>query len=53
MNILFPALAKEPILSDIYEYFGQKDGQNYIYGVSGSQKHAIVAACYKMTRKRR
>lgn len=46
MNILFPALAKEPILSDIYEYFGQKDGQNYIYGVSGSQKHAIVAACY-------
>ena len=47
MNILFPALAKEPILSDIYEYFGQKDGQNYIYGVSGSQKHAIVAACYK------
>lgn len=46
MNILFPALAQEPILNDIYKYFGRRDGQNYIYGVSGSQKHAIVAACY-------
>ena len=46
MNIFFPALAQEPILNDIYKYFGQKDGQNYIYGISGSQKHAIIAACY-------
>lgn len=47
MNILFPALAKETTLNKINECFSQDYGQNYIYGLAGSQKHVIVANAYE------
>ena len=46
MNILFPALAKEVTLTKINECFNQNYGQNYIYGLAGTQKHIVIANAY-------
>lgn len=46
MKILFPILAKEPTLNQICKYFKADQGQNYIYGLAGTQKHIIVALAY-------
>lgn len=52
MNILFPALAKEVTLTKINECFNQDYGQNYIYGLAGTQKHVVIANAYKQILKR-
>ena len=51
MNILFPALAKEVTLTKINECFNQNYGQNYIYGLAGTQKHIVIANAYKQNPK--
>lgn len=51
MNILFPALAKEPTLIKINECFNQDFKQNYIYGLAGSQKHIVIANAYRQNPK--
>ena len=51
MNILFPALAKEVTLTKINECFNQDYGQNYIYGLAGTQKHIVIANAYKQNPK--
>lgn len=51
MNILFPALAKEPTLIKINECFNQHFKQNYIYGLAGSQKHIVIANAYRQNPK--
>lgn len=47
MNILFSALAKDPVLNDIQQCFEHKSSQDYIYGLAGSQKYALIASCYQ------
>lgn len=51
MNILFPALTKEPTLTKINECFNQEFKQNYVYGLAGSQKHVVIANAYRKNPK--
>ena len=46
MKALFAALLQDTSVSRIQECFGRKQAQSFVYGLAGSQKHAVFAACY-------
>ena len=46
MNALFQALLADSSIAQINEYFHKKNGKGYVYGLAGTQKHAIFAACF-------
>ncbi|WP_196594359.1 transcription-repair coupling factor [Pectinatus sottacetonis] len=46
MNILFEKMFSDPSVKKLIHCYNDDKGQEYIYGLSGSQKHAMLSACY-------
>ena len=46
MNTLFRALGEDASVRKIQELFAGEGGTSLVYGLSGSQKHAVYAAAY-------
>lgn len=46
MKHFFEAVAADPAVGKVLERYCLPRGQQLIYGLSGSQKHAVIAACY-------
>jgi transcription-repair coupling factor (superfamily II helicase) len=49
MKSLFAAMRQDSSVAQIESRFAGKKGQTLIYGLAGSQKHAIFASCYDKT----
>lgn len=45
MEELFAAMQADDAMAQIAEVFARRQGRNFIYGLAGSQKHAVFAAC--------
>ena len=46
MDALFAAMRDDPSVARIASCFARKRAQSFIYGLAGSQKHAIFAASF-------
>ena len=46
MNSLFRALGEDAAVQKIFEAYEKKNGRTLVYGLTGSQKHAVYAAAY-------
>ena len=46
MDTLFRALGEDASVRKIQELFAGEGGTSLVYGLSGSQKHAVYAAAY-------
>ncbi|WP_196604637.1 transcription-repair coupling factor [Pectinatus haikarae] len=46
MDALFKKISSDPSVAELINCYNRSKGQAYIYGLSGSQKHAAAAACY-------
>ena len=47
MKALFAAMLQDSSVAKIADCFAQKQAQSFVYGLAGSQKHAVFAACYE------
>ena len=48
MKALFDILLKDKALTEMSRCFRRSSGKAFIYGMSGSLKHAAFAACYEL-----
>ena len=46
MNTLFRALGEDAAVQKIHEAFQKTGGSTFVYGLSGSQKHAVYASAF-------
>ena len=46
MKKFLEKIVEDKSIQKVTEYFGQKQSQCFIYGLSGSQKNSVIAACY-------
>ena len=46
MNAFFKKISSDSGVKKLIQCYNRDKGQGYIYGLSGSQKHAMAAACY-------
>lgn len=47
MKALFAALRQDEKIAEVGARFAQKEGQSFIYGISGTAQHAVLAAAYE------
>ena len=47
MNTLFRALGEDAAVQKIHEAFAKDSGSTFVYGLSGSQKHAVYASAFE------
>ena len=47
MKTLFRALGEDAAVQKIQEAFSKTDGRTLVYGLSGSQKHAVYASAFE------
>ena len=49
MKTLFRALGEDAAVQKIQEAFQKTDGRTLVYGLSGSQKHAVYASAFDVS----
>jgi len=51
MKEFFAAMLQDSAVGKIVRCFGKEKSQSLVYGLAGSQKHAVFAACYSKYRR--
>lgn len=47
MNSVLKKLRSDKAIAKVAECFAKKQSQSFVYGLSGSQKNTVIAACYE------